>query len=179
MLSILSCASWPSVCLWRYVYLGLPNRKGISGHRTGKGQFSFQFQRKLKVAQLCPTLCDPMDHTIHGILQARILECVHFPFPGDLPNLEIEPRSPTLQVDSLPAEPQWKPKNTGVGRWSLLQHIFLTQELNWGLLHFRWILFQLSYEESPIPKKGNVKECSNYHAITLISHASKVLLKIL
>ena len=31
----------------------------------------------------------------------------------------------------------------------------------------------------PIPKKGNLKECSNYHAITLISHASKVMLKIL
>ena len=31
----------------------------------------------------------------------------------------------------------------------------------------------------PIPKKGNVKECSNYHTIALISHASKVLFKIL
>ena len=31
----------------------------------------------------------------------------------------------------------------------------------------------------PVPKKGNVKECSNYHTITLISHASKVMLKIL
>ena len=45
-----------------------------------------------------------------------------FPSPGDLPNLGIEPRSPTLQVvDSLPAEPQGKPKNTGVGNLSLLQ----------------------------------------------------------
>ena len=31
----------------------------------------------------------------------------------------------------------------------------------------------------PIPKKGNAKECSNYHTVTLISHASKVMLKIL
>ena len=31
----------------------------------------------------------------------------------------------------------------------------------------------------PIPKKGNAKECSNYHTITLISHASKVMFKIL
>ena len=38
-----------------------------------------------------------------------------FPSPGDLPNPEIKPRSPTLQADSLPAEPQGKPKNTGVG----------------------------------------------------------------
>ena len=35
---------------------------------------------KVKVAQLCPTLCDPMDYTVHGILQARILERVAFPF---------------------------------------------------------------------------------------------------
>ena len=38
-----------------------------------------------------------------------------FPPPGDLPNPGIEPRSPALQADSLPAEPQGKPKNTGVG----------------------------------------------------------------
>ena len=35
---------------------------------------------KGKAAQLCPTLCDPMDHAVHGILQARILEWVAFPF---------------------------------------------------------------------------------------------------
>jgi len=64
-----------------------------------------------------------------------------FPSPGDLPNPGIEPRSPTLQVDSLPAEPPGKPKNTGVGNLSLLQQIFLTLELNWGLLHCRQILF--------------------------------------
>ena len=41
-----------------------------------------------------------------------------FPSPGDLPNPGIEPRSPTLQADSLSAEPQGKPKNTGVGSLS-------------------------------------------------------------
>jgi len=35
---------------------------------------------KVKVTQLCLTLCDPMDYTVHGILQARILEWVAFPF---------------------------------------------------------------------------------------------------
>ena len=35
---------------------------------------------KVKVTQLCPTLRDPMDYTVHGILQARILEWVDFPF---------------------------------------------------------------------------------------------------
>ena len=37
-----------------------------------------------------------------------------FPSPGDFPNPGIKPRSPSLQVDSLSAEPQGKPKNTGV-----------------------------------------------------------------
>ena len=54
-----------------------------------------------------------MDYTVHGILQARILEWVAF--LGDLPDPGIEPKSPALQVDSLPAEPQGKPKNIGVG----------------------------------------------------------------
>ena len=72
-----------------------------------------------------------------------------FPSPGDLPNSGIKPRFPTLRVDFLLAEPQGKPKNTGVGSLSLLQHIFLTQELNWGLLHCRQILYQLSYQGSP------------------------------
>ena len=41
---------------------------------------SYMHKGKVKVAQLCPTLCDPMDYTVHGILQARILEWVAFPF---------------------------------------------------------------------------------------------------
>ena len=53
-----------------------------------------------------------MDYTLHGILQARILEWVAFPFSRDLFNLRIEPRSPALWVDSLPAEPQGKPEET-------------------------------------------------------------------
>ena len=57
-----------------------------------------------------------------------------------------QPRSPTLQGDSLPSEPSVKPKNTGVGSLSLLQGIFLIQELNLGLLHCRQILYQLSYQ---------------------------------
>ena len=77
---------------------------------------------KVKVAQSCPTLCDPMDCTVHGILQARILEWVAFPFsrgssqPRDLPNQGIKPRSPILQADSLPAEPQGKPRDHQNGR---------------------------------------------------------------
>ena len=72
-----------------------------------------------------------------------------FPFPGDLPNPGIIPRSPALQADSLPSEPPGKPKNTGVGSLLLLQGNFLTQESNWVLLYCRRILYQLSYQGSP------------------------------
>ena len=65
-----------------------------------------------------------------GILQARILEWVAIPPPRDLPNPGIEPRFPALQADSLLSEPPGKPKNTGVGNLSMLQVVFLTQELN-------------------------------------------------
>ena len=64
---------------------------------------------EVKVTQLCPTLSDPMDYTFHGILQARILEWVTFPFSRVSYQRRIEPRSPALQADSLPAEPQGKP----------------------------------------------------------------------
>ena len=147
--------------------------------------------------QSCPALWDPIDcsllgSSVHGILQARIVEWVAMPstresswlrvwsptllhwqeglgspfgeneseseshsvvsdslqphelygpwnslgqntgvgnlslLQGDLPNSGIKPRSPALQVDSLPAEPQVKPKNTWVGSLSLLQRIFPT-----------------------------------------------------
>ena len=61
-------------------------------------------------AQLCLTLCDPLDYTVHGILQARIQE--------------------------------WKKRNI----LFLLQGIFPTQGLSPGLLHCRWILYQLSHK---------------------------------
>ena len=64
---------------------------------------------EVKVAQSYPTLCDRMDYAVHGILQGRLLEWLAIPFSRDLPNPGIEPRSPTLQVDSLPAEPSEKP----------------------------------------------------------------------
>ena len=59
---------------------------------------------KVKVAQLCPTLCDPMDYIVHGIPQARIQEWVALPFSRG----SFQPRSPALQEDSLPSEPPGK-----------------------------------------------------------------------
>ena len=72
-----------------------------------------------------------------------------FSSSGDLPNPGIYPRCPTLQADSLAAEPQGKPKNTEVDSLSLLQRIFLSQESNRCLLHCRQILYQLSHQGSP------------------------------
>ena len=107
------------------------------------------YKVKMKVAQLCLTLCNPMDSTVHGTLQARILEWVAFPFFRG----SSQPRDRTqvshFAGDSLPAEPQGKPKNIGVGSLLLLQQIFPTQESNWCLLHCRQILYQLSYQGSP------------------------------
>ena len=52
---------------------------------------------------------------------------------------------------------------------SICQQIWKAQQWPWD---WKWSVF------IPIPKKGNAKECSNYHTIALISHASKVMLKI-
>ena len=65
----------------------------------------FLVEVKVKVAQSCLTLCDSMDYTVYGILQATILEWVAIPFSRG----SSQPRSPTLQTDSLPAEPSGKP----------------------------------------------------------------------
>ena len=48
-------------------------------------------QSEVEFAQLCPTLCDPMDYMVHEILQARILEWVAFPFSGG----SLQPRDRT------------------------------------------------------------------------------------
>ena len=87
--------------------------------------------------------------------------CRGWPFPPSWALLSpgIKPRSPELQADSSPAEPQRKPKNTGVDILSFLQGIFLTQESNLGLLHCRQILYQLSYQGSPRWRSGNNSTC--------------------
>ena len=72
-----------------------------------------------EVAQSCPTLCDPMDVAHQaplflGFSRQKYWSGLPCPPPGDLPSRRIEPRSPTLQADSLPSEAPEKPKNTGV-----------------------------------------------------------------
>ena len=53
--------------------------------------------------------CSLPGSSVHGILQARVLEWVAISSPGDLPDPGIEPGSPALQVNSLPAELTVKP----------------------------------------------------------------------
>ena len=72
----------------------------------------------LSPVQLFGIPWDPTDYTDHEILQARILEGVGFPFSRGLPNPGIKSRSPALQADSLPAEPQGKLKDTELIRSS-------------------------------------------------------------
>ena len=59
------------------------------------------YKVKLKVTQPCLTLYDPMDYTVHGILQARILEWAAFPFSRGSSQPKIEPESPALQADPI------------------------------------------------------------------------------
>ena len=66
-------------------------------------------ESKSEIIQSCLTLCDPMGYTVPRILQARILEWVAVPVSRGSPHPRIEPMSPALQVDSLPAELPGKP----------------------------------------------------------------------
>ena len=69
-------------------------------------------------------------------------------------SMESESESRSVMSDSLRPHGLYSPwnspgQNTGVGSLPLLQGIFPTQESKWGLLHYRWILSQLSYQGSP------------------------------
>ena len=81
------------------------------------------------------------------------------------PRLKVKTESESCSVtsSSLWSHGLYSPWNsldqkTRVGSLSLLQGIFPTQELNWGLLHCRWILCQLRYEGSPprLKTQGNL-----------------------
>ena len=140
------------------------------------------WKMKVLFAQLCPTLCDPMDcippgSSVHGILQARILEWVVISFSRG----SSQPKDRTCVscigkrilyhctnwfVSHSVVSNSWWPhglyptrflcpsdfpgKNTGVGSHSLLQRILPNQGSNPGLLNDRQILYCLSHQGSPI-----------------------------
>ena len=93
-----------------------------------------RFRESVKVAEFYSTLCNPMDSAVHGILQARILEWVAFPFSRGSSQLRDRTQGSRIAGKFFTSWGTRKPKNTGVGSLSLLQQIFLTQELNQGLL---------------------------------------------
>ena len=116
---------------------------------------------KVKVAQNCPTLCDPMDYTVHGILKARILKWIAFSFSGG----SSQPRDQT-EVSRIAGRlyTSWATKGSpSTLKWEayLLQRIFPTQGSNRSLLHCRQILYQLSYQGSL--KKINRKQIKTDH----------------
>ena len=87
---------------------------GYGGQPRIFPEILWKWELNVLVAKSCPTLCGPVDRSllgtsVRGILQARMLEWVAFPSPGDLPDPGIEPRSSTLQAVSLPTEPPGKP----------------------------------------------------------------------
>ena len=106
------------------------------------------------VTHSCPTLCDPTDSSlpgssVHGILQARIPEWIAVLSSRG----SSQPRDQT-QVSLIAGRffTIWATRETQEywrGSLSLFQGNFPIQELNWGLLHCRWILYQLSYPGSP------------------------------
>ena len=113
-------------------------------------------------------LHDPDNHDgviIHTHLEPDILECeVKWA-------LESITTNKASRGDGIPVELfQILKANAMKVLHSICQQIWKTQQ--WPQ-DWKWSVF------IPIPKKGNTKECSNYHAIALISHASKVMLKIL
>ena len=71
--------------------------------------FLYMKSENVKVTQSCATLYNSMDYTVHGILQARILEWVAIPFSRASSQPRTEAGSPSLWVDSLPAELPGKP----------------------------------------------------------------------
>ena len=108
---------------------------------------------KVKAAQLCLILCDPMDYTVHGILQARILEWVAFPFSRG----SSQPRDRTL-VSHIAGGffTSWATREAQECWSGKIQWIFPIQESKWGLLYCRQILYQLSYQGSPSKMENNV-----------------------
>ena len=72
----------------------------------------------------------PTRLSVHGISQARMLEGVAIPPPGDLPDPGIEPGSPALQADSLPSKSPGKPRSHASKKSSLPKGEGLTSQIH-------------------------------------------------
>ena len=113
----------PGIKLTSLASPALASRFFATYHHLGSPWSEADTSSEVKVTQLCPTLCNPMDSIVHGILQARILEWVAFPSSRG----SFQPRDQT-QVSCITDGffTSWttgKRKNAGVGSLSLLQQI--------------------------------------------------------
>ena len=104
------------------------------------------------VARLCLTLCDLMDcsptaSSVHGILRQEYWSELPFPSPGDLPKPGVEPRSPTLQADSLPPDPPGNLKKTNLLLKFATYGSFYAYKIRWQ------IRFLLIFTEQTIVMK--------------------------
>ena len=107
------------IYLYKYVYENIPSSIIHNSQKLFESESRSVLSDSLRPHGLYSPWNSPGQNTGVGSL---------FLLQGSLLNPGVEPRSPALQADSLPAEPQEKPKNTGVGGLSLLQQIFPIQE---------------------------------------------------
>ena len=120
----------------------------LKQERIALMEMTQQNKMKVKVTQLCPTLCNPMDYTVSGILQARILVWWTIPFSRGYFQLRDQIQVSHNAGDSLPAEPQGNPKNTGVHSLSLLQWSFPTQDRSGVSSNAGWFLTNWAIREA-------------------------------
>ena len=103
----------------------------------------------VKVAQSCPTLCDPIDDRVRGILQTKILEWVAFLSPWNLPNSEIEPGLLHCRRILYHLSHQGSPRILEWVTISFSRGSSQPRESNPGLPHYGQILYHLSHQGSP------------------------------
>ena len=107
-----------------------------------------------EVTQSCPTLVTPWTVAYQAppsmeFSRQEYWSGLPFPSAGNLPNPGIKPTSLTLQVILYQLIHQESPRKLEWVGYPFFQHIFLTQESNWDLMHCRYILYQLSYQGCP------------------------------
>ena len=123
-----------------------------------------------------PMVYSPPDSSVHGISQARILECLPFPSPGNLPDPGIEPKSLTLQTDSLPSEPPVKPIKVKwalkVEHWSSRFSVFMkrnTREFTLCLFVFSSISLPHTPPFGRSHREASLGRNSSYQNLTLLA----------
>ena len=107
-----------------------------------------------EVTQSCPNLVTPWTVAYQAppsmeFSRQEYWSGLPFPSAGNLPNPGIKPTSLTLQVILYQLIHQESPRKLEWVGYPFFQHIFLTQESNWDLMHCRYILYQLSYQGCP------------------------------